>query len=47
VFDGVTRVLVNPRVHDSIIVGVFKCLSSNILIGVTSSSCSVCIVSMD
>jgi hypothetical protein len=36
VFDGVTRVIVNPRVHDSIIVGVFKGLSFDILIGVTS-----------
>jgi hypothetical protein len=47
VFDGVTRVVVNARVHDFIIVGVFKGLSSNILIGVTSSSCSVSIVFID
>lgn len=38
VFDGLTRVVVNPRVHDSIIVDVFKGLFSNILTGVTSSS---------
>jgi hypothetical protein len=47
VFDGVTRIVVNPRVHDSIILGVFKGLSFNILIGVTSYSYSVFIVSID
>jgi hypothetical protein len=46
VFDDAKKV-VNARVHDFIIVGVFKGLSSNILIGVTSSSCGVSIVSID
>ncbi len=40
VFDGATRAIINPMVHDCIIVGVSKG-PSNILIGLTSSSYSV------